>query len=269
MPIDQPQDLLESLAATFLWDAWPDEQESVEGQVRELLGRQNDPSFDMETWARDLLRRAEARGWSTAGAEAGPMVVRAGPHVGICLDQNWNERDELITAVQLHPGERVVLAEAGIDLLERDEVVATLQQEITAALTRARFLGLDPLAVELLCQEALTVTHSVNAAQLRAAVATTPTLGEGEGINQLVRIVGVALHEPFSVTLTFSDGVSRSLDLAPFLERPEFTPVRRPSFFLQLRLKDGGLCWPNGATLDAVELRYAPLPNARRPGADQ
>lgn len=66
------------------------------------------------------------------------------------------------------------------------------------------------------------------------------------------------IHEPFRVTLAFDDGVSRSLDLAPFLQGAGFAPVRRPSFFIQLRLSNGTLRWPNGASLDPVQLRYAP-----------
>jgi hypothetical protein len=137
-------------------------------------------------------------------------------------------------------------------------VVAAMRDEITAALTRARFLGLDPLAVELLCQEALTVARVLDVEQLWAETAAAPTLGDGEGINPLVRIIGVELHEPFRVTLAFDDGVSRSLDLTPFLQGPNFAPVRRPSFFIQLRLSQGTLHWPNGASLDPAQLRYAP-----------
>lgn len=136
-------------------------------------------------------------------------------YVGLCVDQQWMGERELITAVQLHPGHRAVLAEAGIESVEREELLALMRQEITQAITRARFLGLDQLAVELLCQEALAVGAGLDVRVLWNETYRTPTLGTGEGVNHLVRVVGVALHEPFRVTLSFNDGVSRSLDLTP------------------------------------------------------
>lgn len=250
--------LLASLARTFLWHARPDEQNAIEGQVRAALDRTGNPEFDIETWARDLLRDATVQDANWSAAENGPSVVRAGPYIGICINQEWNERRELIAAVQLHPDKRAVLVEAGIERLERSDVVATMRDEIESVLTRARFLGIDQLAVEHLCQEALAVSRTLEVEQLWAETAATPTLGDGEGMNQFVRVVGIQLHEPFRVTLAFDDGVSRSLDLAPFLQEPDFTPVRRPGFFIQLRLSNGTLRWPNGASIDPVQLRYAP-----------
>lgn len=257
-PSPAQTDLLRSLAQTYLWFARSDEQEAIEGQVRQALGRLNDASFEMEEWAREVLQRPEAQDERWDDEATAPMVVRAGPAVGIAMGQCWNARHELITAVQLHPGQRAVLVEAGVEWLTQEAVVTTMREEIVTALTRARFLGLDAPTVEQLCREALTMVATVDMEALWAATAAAPTLGDGEAINQLVRIVGVTLHEPFRVTLAFDDGVTRSLDLAPFLQGPAFAPIRRPPFFIQLRLVDGTLRWPNGATLDPTLLRYVP-----------
>lgn len=250
--------LLVSLARTFLWYARPDEQDAIKGQVRQHLGGLDNPEFDMDTWARDILKGMDEQDVEQFTAEASPLVIRSGSHIGLEMGQTWNERLELTTAVQIHPRQRVVFVEGWVETLKRDEVISAMRDEITAVLTRARFLGVDPLTIDLLCQEALTISRALDVERLWAEAENTPTLGDGEAINHLVSIVSVTLHEPFRVTVTFDDGVSRVLDLAPFIQGPQFAPVRRPNFFVQLCVSKGTLRWPNGTSLDPAQLRYTP-----------
>lgn len=251
--------MLRSLAETYLWFAAPDEQLSLERQIRELLGRLDNEAFNVAEWARDLTRRPELEDVAALADERDtPSVVRAGPYVGIAVEQWFNARNEIISALQLHPDERVVLVEAGLAWLDLPEIAAEMKKEITAALLRARFLGLDQKTVEALCSEALTASSEVDVAALHEAVYTTRTLGDGEGIFHLVQVTGVELLERYRVKLHFDDGVSRELDLAPLLQEPRFDAIRNPALFVQVRVTDGKLRWPSGASLDADVLRYYP-----------
>lgn len=261
-PAEQPtqaERLLRSLAETYLWFAAPDEQQSIARQLRDLLGRQDDEAFDPKEWARDFTHTRQIEDWVSAEEEREtPLVIRAGPYVGLGVGQWFNARNEIISAVQLHPEQRVVLAEAGVEWLEPSEVVAEMRQEIAAAVLRARFLGLDQATVEALCAEALTAAAVIDVAALHEETYATPTLGDGEGIVHLVQVTGVELRHRYEVKLDFDDGVSRVLDLAPLLQDVQFDAVRNPAMFIQLRVTNGKLRWPSGAHLDADVLRYYP-----------
>jgi hypothetical protein len=127
---------------TYLWFAAPDEQLSLELQIRELLGRQDDETFDLNEWAPDFIRTRQVEDWAVAAEEReAPLVIRVGPYVGLGVGQWFNARNEIISALQLRPNQRVVLVEAGVDWLEPPEVVAEMQQEIAATLRRHAFLA--------------------------------------------------------------------------------------------------------------------------------
>lgn len=68
----------------------------------------------------------------------------------------------------------------------------------------------------------------------------------------MVRIQSVVPLEDFNVTLTFTDGTERVVDLAPYLNGPVFEPLKRdPETFRSVRVDDelGTIVWPNGADI--------------------
>lgn len=54
---------------------------------------------------------------------------------------------------------------------------------------------------------------------------------------------------PYSLEVTFSDGLIRQIDLEPELFGEMFEPLRDPNFFAQVivDLELGTVVWPNGA----------------------
>jgi len=76
-------------------------------------------------------------------------------------------------------------------------------------------------------------------------------------------VVAVELRGPFSVKLTFDDGVSKQVNLRPLLEGPVFEPLLDPAEFAKVRIDEeaGTIVWPNEADL-APETLYL-LPDER------
>jgi hypothetical protein len=69
----------------------------------------------------------------------------------------------------------------------------------------------------------------------------------------MVRVASVEPLEGFVVRLTFTDGIEREVDLAPFLWGPVFEPLRRDrELFRKVRVDPqlGTIVWPNDADLD-------------------
>ncbi len=53
------------------------------------------------------------------------------------------------------------------------------------------------------------------------------------------------------------DGVTREIDLAPYLRGPIFDPVRsNPAVFRAVRVEGGTVAWENGADIDPDVLYY-------------
>ncbi|NTU84494.1 MAG: DUF2442 domain-containing protein [Chloroflexales bacterium] len=246
---------LDRLAEQYVW-GHADIGATLAEQICALLGREDDEDFDLDAWAVDRVERL--RGDPDLLWENGSLAVRAGEQVGLPAGQWWNARHELITALQLHPGERLVLVEDGIEEVARAELVEMMRTEITATLTRARFLGLDAMTVRLLCEEGVATSDVQDYEALWDAVRATPTLGDGEGVRHLVRIISVELLDGYRVRLQFDDGVGRVLDLDPILRGPGRAAIRRSAFFVQMRVEGGTIRWPNGVALDPIALRYAP-----------
>jgi hypothetical protein len=78
-----------------------------------------------------------------------------------------------------------------------------------------------------------------------------------------VTVTDVQLLEGFSLRLSFSDGETRDLDMAPFIFRttgPMFQPLADINFFRQVIADPilGTIAWPNGADIDPLVLRYYP-----------
>jgi uncharacterized protein DUF2442 len=76
----------------------------------------------------------------------------------------------------------------------------------------------------------------------------------------VVRVRGVQVRHDRVVTLEFTDGTRREVDLEPYLWGPVFEEIRTdPSLFREVRVQDGTIAWPNGADL-APETLYLGLP---------
>ena len=77
----------------------------------------------------------------------------------------------------------------------------------------------------------------------------------------LVRAQTVQPLTDFTVRVTFTDGTSRDIDLAPYLHGPIFEPIRREAdLFRAVRVEFGALTWPNGADVDPDVLYHGGTP---------
>lgn len=72
-----------------------------------------------------------------------------------------------------------------------------------------------------------------------------------------VRVRAVEPLDRFKVRVTFENGVTRDIDLAPYLRGPIFDPVRtNPDVFRAVRVEGGTIAWTNGADIDPDVLYY-------------
>jgi hypothetical protein len=76
-------------------------------------------------------------------------------------------------------------------------------------------------------------------------------------------VVSATVCGPHSSRLTFDDGLTKSVDLEPFLRGPVFQAVRDPAYFARVFVDPelGTIVWPNGADF-APEMLYE-LPDER------
>jgi hypothetical protein len=83
----------------------------------------------------------------------------------------------------------------------------------------------------------------------------------------MVRVAGVEVLEDFRLSVTFSDGTRRIVDLSDELSGPIFEPLRNPSLFRQVRLDPelGTIVWPNGADIapETLHKGFLELPGDR------
>jgi hypothetical protein len=76
-------------------------------------------------------------------------------------------------------------------------------------------------------------------------------------LGPLVRVVAVEPLKPFVVRVTFADGETREIDLAPYLHGPVFESIRSdPDVFRAIRVIGNTLGWENGADIDPDVLYY-------------
>lgn len=76
----------------------------------------------------------------------------------------------------------------------------------------------------------------------------------------MVRVRSVKIRRGFTVTLGFTDGTRRDIDLEPYLWGPVFKEIRsNPIRFREVRIEGGTIAWPNGADL-APETLYLGRP---------
>jgi hypothetical protein len=70
-------------------------------------------------------------------------------------------------------------------------------------------------------------------------------------------VVAVKVISPFTLEVTFDDGVVRRVSVHPELRGPVFEPLREADYFALVRVdpEAGTVVWPNGADL-APEFLY-------------
>jgi hypothetical protein len=87
-------------------------------------------------------------------------------------------------------------------------------------------------------------------------------------IGTLARITGVEPLESFRLRLTFTDGLTREVDLSGDLWGPMAEPLQDPDYFRQVCVDPelGTVVWPNGYDLDPDVLHGDHEP-VRRPAA--
>ena len=82
---------------------------------------------------------------------------------------------------------------------------------------------------------------------------------------RMVRVEDVTIVDDLRVELKFTDGITRVVDLSPYLKGPIFDELKQdPSLFQQVRFDQelGTIVWPNGADICPDVLRWDRAPAA-------
>lgn len=74
-----------------------------------------------------------------------------------------------------------------------------------------------------------------------------------------VSVVSVVALNDLHLQLDFDDGLSRTVDVTPYVQGPHFKQIRlSEKFFKTAHVESGSVVWDNGVMLDADLLRYGP-----------
>lgn len=74
-----------------------------------------------------------------------------------------------------------------------------------------------------------------------------------------VSVVSVVALNDLHLQLDFDDGLSRTVDVTPYVQGPQFKQIRlSEKFFKTAHVESGSVVWDNGVMLDADLLRYGP-----------
>ena len=78
--------------------------------------------------------------------------------------------------------------------------------------------------------------------------------------HRLCRVTAIKSVAPFTLDVTFDDGVVRTIDFRPCLVGAMYGPLRDPQLFNQVQIDSEAhtLIWPNGADFDPAALRDWP-----------
>jgi hypothetical protein len=68
-------------------------------------------------------------------------------------------------------------------------------------------------------------------------------------------VTAVKVIPPYSLEVTFDDGVVKVVEFDPHVRGKAFEPLRDPAVFAQARIEGGTVAWPNGADI-APEFLY-------------
>lgn len=74
------------------------------------------------------------------------------------------------------------------------------------------------------------------------------------------RITSVKVNPPYTLQLTFADGLARTINFEPILAGELYGPLRAPAIFAQVRLDPEvhTVVWPGGADFDPATLHDWP-----------
>jgi len=75
-------------------------------------------------------------------------------------------------------------------------------------------------------------------------------------MEQLPTVIRAEHRGGYSIELTFSDGLSKTVDFERWLEGVVFEPLKDSAYFGRFFLDGGTVTWPNGADI-APETLYA------------
>ena len=74
-----------------------------------------------------------------------------------------------------------------------------------------------------------------------------------------VSVVSVVALNDLHLQLDFDDGLSRTVDVTPYVQGPNYKQVRlSEKFFKTAHVENGTVVWDNGVMVDADLLRYGP-----------
>ncbi len=74
-----------------------------------------------------------------------------------------------------------------------------------------------------------------------------------------VRVVSVVALNDLHLQLDFDDGLSRTVDVTPYVQGPEYKQVRlSEKFFKTAHVENGSVVWDNGSMVDGDLLRFGP-----------
>ena len=74
-----------------------------------------------------------------------------------------------------------------------------------------------------------------------------------------VSVVSVLALNDLHLQLDFDDGLSRTVDVTPYVQGPHYKQIRlSEKFFKTAHIESGSVVWDNGVMLDADLLRYGP-----------
>ena len=74
------------------------------------------------------------------------------------------------------------------------------------------------------------------------------------------RVASFEIVGPHTLSVTFADGLTRTIDFLPVLRGELYGPLRQPDFFIRVALDPEvhTLVWPNGADFDPATLHDWP-----------
>src|SRR5437016_3581863 len=75
-------------------------------------------------------------------------------------------------------------------------------------------------------------------------------------LHEIFTITDFEIVAPYTLRLTFDDGVTKTIDLSPMLRGELYSPLRDLDFFNSIRLDPevGTIVWENGADFDPATL---------------
>ncbi len=71
-------------------------------------------------------------------------------------------------------------------------------------------------------------------------------------MEKIIPITHAEALADYKIKLHFEDNTQKTIDLKPFLKEGVSSALKEVSFFRQVKIENGYLCWPNGYDICAV-----------------